>query len=111
MNRKITIKTKGDQDKINTLCLLQGKTVSKSEIGVLEALIAFSTNNSVTTTPDITKQMRGFANVSESTFNTAVYRLTEKKLINKSGKTILISPIFYNISELTGLFILFETKV
>lgn len=71
--------------------------IADSEIIVLEAIIKYSTNNSLFITPIISKQIQTEFIISSSGFSTALFRLAEKGLIKKDSKTITLNPIFTGI--------------
>lgn len=95
------------QNKVYVLCAMLKKKLSDTEINVLSELVEMSQGNSITLNVQITKQIRETLNISESSLNTSIHRLEQKKVINKEGKTIVLSPIFNDLLSLEGLVIEF----
>lgn len=108
MRKKIT-KPNTTREKVNVLCLLTNKQLSDTETNILSELIEMSQGNNITLSVQITKQIRDELNISSSLFNTGIHRLEQKKVLNKSGKTIMLSPMFNNISELSEFIVGFTS--
>ena len=109
MRKKIT-KPNTSRDKVQVLCSLLNKNLSDNEINILSELIEMSQGNNITLQVGITKQIRDELKISASSFNTGIHRLEQKKVITKTGKTIIINPVFNNITDLTGLVIEFTSS-
>ena len=95
------------QRKVFIICSLFDKQLSNNEINILSELVEMSQGNSITLNVQITKQIRETLDISESSLNTSIHRLEQKKVITKSGKTIVLSPIFNDLLSLEGLVIEF----
>lgn len=98
------------QRKVFVICNLFDKQLSDNEINILSELIEMSQGNSITLNVQITKQIRETLTISESSLNTSIHRLEQKKVITKSGKTIVLSPIFNDLLSLEGLVIEFSVS-
>lgn len=107
--RKKIIKPNTTREKVKILCAMTNKSLSENELYILSELIEMSQGNNITLSVQITKQIRDELNISSSLFNTGIHRLEQKKVLNKSGKTIMLSPMFNNLSELEGLLIEFTS--
>lgn len=79
--------------------------LSESEQRTLDVLIKFCTNNSITITPDISKQILQAAEITQSSFNTSLHRLEKKGIINSIGKTKNLHPYLHNIDKCDGILI------
>jgi hypothetical protein len=95
------------KNKLNVLNAIQGRFLSETETSVLMGFISFSTNNCLTMSVEITKQIKSEYGLSTSNFNTSVHRLEEKGAYKKEGKTIYLNPLYNNITETTGILIQF----
>lgn len=82
--------------------------LSEGELKLLNILISFSTNNSITLTPDLSKQAVSAAGITYSSFGTSIHRLEKKGVISSSGKTKILHPIFNGFNELDGMLINFK---
>lgn len=108
--RKRIVSPNTSRDKIKVLCSLMSKHLSDTELSILSELIDMSQNNNITLTVSLTKQIRDELKITTSSFNTSLHRLEQKKVLNKTGKTIMLSPVFNNLSELDGLIIEFKSQ-
>lgn len=81
--------------------------LSDTELLVLAAVINYSTNNTITLTPEISKAMRNETGVSDTSFSTSLFRLEKKGLYTKAGRTIQLHPAFSNIHSMDKLSIIF----
>jgi len=109
MRKKIT-KPNTTREKVKIFCAMLNKNLSDNEINILSELIEMSQGNNITLQVGITKQIRETLSITASSFNTGISRLQEKKVITKSGKVIMLSPIFNNLSDLDGLVVEFVTN-
>lgn len=82
-------------------------SLSRVELEVLAVIVDFSTNNSLAITLDIAKQIKNLLGISDSSFSTALFRLQEKGVIGKTGKTVTLHPSFNNIHTTEGILISF----
>ena len=96
MIKAITIKGGVDKkiDIVSKICFGQ---LPSTELRLLRLLIDFSTNNSITITPIVSKQIISAAELTQSSFGTSLHRLEKKGIINSSGKTKNLHPVFNNI--------------
>jgi len=109
MRKKIT-KPNTSREKVKVICAMMDKHLSDTELSILSELIEMSENNNITLSVQITKQIRSTLSITSSLCNTGISRLQEKGVITKTGKTIIISPVFNNLSELDGLVIEFSQQ-
>jgi len=93
--------------KVQTVCKVMFTDLPDSELNVLLALIKYSTNNSLFITLAVNKQIQAEFGLNDSLVSTALYRLSKKGIIAKSGKTISVHPAFSGIGELSKLVISF----
>ena len=108
MRKKIT-KPNTTREKVKIFCAMLNRNLSDNEINILSELIEMNQGNSITLQVGITKQIRDELKISASSFNTSIHRLELKKVITKSGKVIMLLPIFNNLSDLDGLVIEFTS--
>lgn len=85
--------------------------LSTTERAILEYFINTSLNNVNLISADISREICGQLSLTQSSFNTTVFRLHKKGVIKKSGKTIELHPIFNNIQELDKLIISFVSPL
>jgi len=95
-------------NKVMVLNRMVNISLSDSESAVLAELLSYSTGNALTLTPEITKQMRSNTSMAPSLFNTCMHRIEQKGAIKKEGKTIMLSPIYNNMENITGLLVEFK---
>lgn len=107
ITRGITIPSASLEDKLKVICCIKFEPIPAAELAVLSAIITYSQNNGLFISPDISRQIRQFYGLSESSFNTALFRLVKKGLIKKEGKTVVLPPIFFGIIEMDNLLISF----
>ena len=93
--------------KVGIMCKVMFTELPGSELNVLLALIKYSTNNSLFITTAVNKQIQADFGLNDSIVSTALYRLSKKGIIAKSGKTISVHPAFSGIGELSKLVISF----
>ena len=70
---------------------------SESELKLLRVIIDFATNNSITLTPEVSKQIISAAGISSSLFSTSIHRLEKKGILNSMGKTKNLHPVYKDI--------------
>jgi len=106
------LKISGDAaaKKIEIISKIYFEPLSDTELNVLKSLINYSTSNSITLTPHLSKQLISVSNTSVSSFNTALHRLEKKGLLNSSGKTKNLHPVFNNILEWDKVLLVFDVK-
>jgi predicted transcriptional regulator len=90
---------------INSLRLVN---LSDTESAVLAELIDNSSNNITTLTIELNKQIRAKLNMNPSLFNTCIHRLQEKGTLKKEGKTLILNPLYNNLSDITQIVISFQ---
>lgn len=93
---------------ITTLCALRDINLSDSESAMMGKLISYSENNGLTLDVNLSRQMRDELKMSQSSFNTAIHRLEQKKCLTKESKGIILNPVFNRITEWKELVIRFE---
>ena len=71
--------------------------VSESELRLIRVIIEFATNNSITLTPDVSKQIILAAGITKSLFSTSIHRLEKKGILNSMGKTKNLHPVYKDI--------------
>lgn len=99
----------GTQKKAEVISKLVFKeSLSETELDVLAVILDYSTNNAVTLSLDISKQVKQQADVTDSSFSTSLYRLEQKGIIIRQGKTIQFHPAFSNIHAVDSLIISFQ---
>lgn len=86
-------------DKIDILTKICFDPISDSELRLLKVLIDFSTNNSITLTQEVSKQVLEAAAIGQSLFNTSIHRLQKKCILIANGKTKTLHPIYNNIND------------
>jgi predicted transcriptional regulator len=94
--------------KVNTICKLVFGGVSDKELDILLNLLDRVSNNSVTITPLTTKSVTEELKISQTNLSTCIYRLEQKGVLARQGKTLQLHPVFNNIQSLEGLVIKFQ---
>lgn len=84
---------------------------SESAVTIMESLILFSSANSITLTPDISKQISESAGVSVGSLPTHIFRLEKCGAFSKRGKTLLFHPVFNGINEAEKILISFAGEI
>jgi len=84
------------------------ESLSETELHVLAVILDYSTNNAITLSLDVSKQVKQQVDVSDSSFSTSLYRLEQKGIIIRQGKTIQFHPAFSNIHLMDSLIISFQ---
>lgn len=107
MIKGLTIKDSGLTHKVAAICGLKFN-ISATEQLVLCSLIYLSINNTVCLSVEISRQIQESTPISPSSLSTCIFRLQEKDVIRKSGKTITLNLIFHNIQEMDKLLITFQ---
>ena len=92
-------------DVIAKICFGQ---LPSTELRLLRVIIDYATNNSITITPELSKQILVAANLTQSSFGTALHRLEKKRVLNSMGKTKLLHPVFKDILTWEKILINFE---
>lgn len=85
--------------KIDVIAKIFFEPLSSTELSILKSLINFSSGNSITLTPHLSKQLISDCNTTQSSFNTCLHRLEKKGLFYSNGKTKNLHPRFNNILE------------
>lgn len=85
--------------------------LSDTESLILSILLDYSTNNTITLSVDVTKQVKSQAGVTDSSFSTSIYRLEKKGLIIRAGKNIQFHPALNNIHSMDSLIINFQNPL
>lgn len=110
MNKKITLPASLSV-KIKTICLMFGHELSAAEFKTLQGLVEVSESNNLFLSVATSSHIKEKFSLTESAFNTSVFRLNKKRLIIRNGKTINLSPMFNNIGQLENLVINFTLQV
>lgn len=84
---------------------------SEIELKIMTVLVRYGTGNSITLTPDLARQIRESAVVSEGSFSTYLFRLEKKKVFIRQGKTIMLHPVFNNIGDCDSIMISFKSEL
>jgi len=108
MIKGLQIKGKPADRKIETITKICFGQLADSELSLLKTIIDFSTNNSITITPELSKQILVAANLTQSSFGTSLHRLEKKGVLNSMGKTKNLHPVFNNILTWDKILISFE---
>jgi hypothetical protein len=109
MIKKIKLKGSPLQIKIRTISSVCFEKISDSELQTLISLLEYEVAGCTTLTIEVAKQIRSTAGISDSNFNTSLFRLEKKGVIKRNGKTVMFHPVFNNVREFTGLLINFES--
>lgn len=94
--------------KINVLCRVNAMDVSDTEFMVLYALVKGSYNLELTLTKAARNSLCLVCDIKDSNLSTILYRLTDKGLIARQNKTIILNPMFKDLDQLTGVLVKFE---
>jgi hypothetical protein len=105
MNKYINIPNVTLYKKVKIISLIFDLTASERLL--ICKLIDYSINNTIALTIDISAKIRG--DITATSFNTGIFRLEKTGAIKKSGKTIMLHPIFNNISELDRFTFVFQS--
>lgn len=99
------------EKKADILCKIYfNSSLSDTELKVLAVILDYSTNNSITLTPDIGRQIKNEAAISETSFSTSLFRLEKKGAFTKQSRTITFHPVFSNIHTTEKVIITFESE-
>lgn len=108
MVKKFKMKSSTEK-KAEILCkIFFNSSLSDTELKVLAVILDYSTNNSITLTPDIGRQIKNEAAISETSFSTSLFRLEKKGIFSKVSRTITFHPVFSNIHTTERIVINFE---
>lgn len=94
--------------KINTICRVLGSDLSEKELFILCTLYHSSDNMQIPLTGMIREILSDGAGITDSNLSTILHRLTEKGLIARQNKTIILNPMFKDLDQLTGVLVKFE---
>jgi DNA-binding MarR family transcriptional regulator len=108
MTKRFTIENSELKHKVSALCFLKFKGLSATEEAVLSWFVAGSVNSAISVDKSLTKQITHELNISQSSLSTSIFRLQEKGVIKKSGKVIILNPIFNDITNMDNLIISFS---
>jgi DNA-binding MarR family transcriptional regulator len=84
------------------------QTLPDTELRVLAVILDYSQNNEITITLEVAKQAKLAADVTDTNFSTALFRMEKKGLFSKVGKTITFHPVFNKIHETERIVISFD---
>jgi len=97
---KFNLKDNSLKKKVDVVCkICLTESLSDTELCVLAAVILYSTNNSITITPDIGRQIKTDISISDTNFSTSLFRLEKKGVFTKTGRTITLHPAFTGIHD------------
>lgn len=108
MTKSFKITDNSLKKKVDVVCKICFKQVlSETELDVLAAVILYSTNNSITITSDIGKQIKSEINITDTNFSTSLFRLEKKGVFSKDSKTITLHPAFTGMHDCDKIYISF----
>lgn len=90
------------------MCEILFGGISKSELNILCYLVDQSLNNTIILNNSYLEELKSKYDVSASAVGTSVFRMEKKGVLSKSGKTIMLHPIFNNVLNLNALVINFH---
>lgn len=94
-------------DRVGYAARVMFPPLSESELSLLKILIDYSSQNTITLSADLSRQIIAATGLKETTFNVSLHRLEKKGVIRSTGKTKTLHPIFKDINECKGLLISF----
>lgn len=94
--------------KVSVICFLLDCSISQSELSVLYGIIQYCENMQLTITQNSREEIMKFCDITGSNLSTILHRLTEKGLIARQNKTIILNPMFKDLDKLTGVLVKFE---
>ncbi len=97
--KAITIKGDAVKEKVKLFCFIRFGGLPNSELNLLLELLYLSVNNQLVLDIKTSRSIRNKLNMSPSLFSTNSYRLEQKGIINKNGKTITILPLFAGLND------------
>jgi len=100
-----TIKLKGDSADAYTdiIARIKFSITSDTEIKVLQLLLKYSTNLSITMTKHVNKVIADESSISTNLLSTTLHRLEKKESIRRQGRTIYINLAFKDLQTIDGL--------
>ena len=105
MNKAIKITNPDVKKKLDIIGFVSFGGLSSTELNIMCQFIHYSLNNFLCLDVAISSEIQKDIGITQSSFNTSVFRLEKKGVIKKSGKTITLHPIFNNIQNLDKLII------
>lgn len=108
MTSGFKIKDNSTAKKIEILTYIAFGYVSDTELNVLRLIIAYSTHNSMSVDINISSTISSSLKITNSAFNTTLFRLNKRGVIRKQGKLITLSPVYSKIEDMDKLLISFE---
>ena len=106
--RSLPIKGNSILKKVEVVSKLIYGSLPYTELSALSAVVTYATNNSLFISPVISQQICLKFGLSKTGLSTSLLRLTEKGLIQKNSKTIIIHPAFLQIDTMDKLLISFS---
>lgn len=97
--KAFTIKGDPQKEKVRLFCWLRFGGLPNSELNILLELIYMSVNNQLVMEIKTGRSIRTKLNMSQSLLSTNLYRLEQKGIINKNGRTITILPLFSGLDD------------
>ncbi len=97
--KAITIKGDPIKEKVKLFCYIRFGGLPNSELNLLLELLYLSVNNQLVFDIPTSRKVRNTLNMSQSLISTNLYRLQEKGVINKNGKTITILPLLAGLTD------------
>lgn len=94
--------------KLRIINIINKKNISESETLLLDKLIQYSVNNSVTLDKGLIAQIKEELDIKDSNFTTTIFRLVKNNCIRKEGRTVNLLPIYRSIGEIKSLLIDFN---
>lgn len=103
--RKIIKVNLSTQSKVQLLSLIAGIELSKTESAILSTLIECSSNGTITLSAQFNRQICQELKIEIGNYNVSIHRLTDKKAINRTGKNLILNPIYKDLIETTEVVI------
>lgn len=97
-------------DKVAVITGICFTDVSATELKLLKTLLEFGTNNSITITPDLARQIMDVTGMKQSSFNMSFHRLYKKGIMSSMGKTKVFHPVYNNILDCDKILISFSPE-
>ena len=95
-------------DRVKIITAIMFGFIPEGEMKVLQAVVDFSTNNTLGISGGIGKEIKHSAGITDNVFSTGLFRLQKRGIITKKGKTIMLHPCYKDINELARFIISFD---
>lgn len=100
-----TIKTEGHPADVYTsiIAKIKFKLTSDTEIAVLQSLVKYSSNMSITMTKEANSHIANETGISLNLLSTTMHRLEKKEVIRRTGRTIMLHLAFKDLETIKGV--------